>query len=495
MVIMNTFKKLQLAFASIIIMFTGYSGYAIYQMDTLASATENIFQHPLAVGIAARNLNTEILQVNLLLSQHNNHNNNATIRQIETRRFAMQQEFDIINERYLGSEIDVKNILNQYNKFFKLAENIPSNPSVSDMHPIQGSRLNELNQVQADFFIANQVLIDFASNKAQNFLNTSTQARNLEKVLSLVFLLLFSIIITIYIIQNLIGVNKEVSKQLHLIDQNILMAELDPNGMIHNISHALCRALNSTVQEMTGSDSHFFIDEPEQLQQLKDILSSEKGAKMQIQKIILDEKVWFEMSIEPQFDQDFNINYFNLFLTDITSEKKIEEVSITDKLTGLYNRNYFEMFFSKEMRKAKRDKKLFGVILMDIDYFKQYNDTYGHLQGDYALKSVASMIDKNTQRAYDLAFRVGGEEFLIIFSVENNDQALAFANKIRTDIEALEIEHNSSSVSKFLTASFGVGVFAPSHLLNENEIYNQVDQQLYVAKNEGRNTAALISVE
>lgn len=117
MVIMNTFKKLQLAFASIIIMFTGFGGYAIYQMDTLASATENIFQHPLAVGIAARNLNTEILQVNLLLSQHNNHNNNATIRQIETRRFAMQQEFDIINERYLGSEIDVKNTLNQYNKF------------------------------------------------------------------------------------------------------------------------------------------------------------------------------------------------------------------------------------------------------------------------------------------------------------------------------------------------------------------------------------------
>ncbi len=121
--------------------------------------------------------------------------------------------------------------------------------------------------------------------------------------------------------------------------------------------------------------------------------------------------------------------------------KELEQQAITDPLTNLYNRRYFEIVFSKAINSTKRNNELLCFIILDLDYFKQYNDTYGHQAGDLVLINVAKCLKKTFQRADDYCFRLGSEEFGILYRVENKDQAISFSNTIRQNIENLKIEH------------------------------------------------------
>lgn len=489
---MNVFKKLNLAFALIIVLFAGYGAYSIQEMKQIASTTDKIFKHPLAVSNAMRNLNAHMLEAELTMFSIARNNSSEhrvlLIRGIEKKKIAMIENYELVAERYLGPEDDINRSRAIFESFFLVADDIISAVLREDKEKARQLMISNLDVKRQDFQEANQKLIDFASGKANQFYYASSQTSNISNAFyALILALIFSILVTVYIVRSLGKVDKSTAKHLHLIDQNILTAQIGLDGKIQRISSALCRALNISAEKQIGKDSNFFIDTAEEFEDMRKQIFSGKGHNALVRKLVKDEPKWFDMHIEPEFDTDFKLHGFNAFFTDITSEKRIEEVSIKDGLTGLYNRNYFEMVFAKEMKKAKRDNKLFGVILLDIDYFKQFNDTYGHLQGDYALRSVASVLDKNTRRSYDLAFRVGGEEFLIMFSVEQSDNAGNYAEAIRREIESLNIEHSSSDVAKFLTVSMGIGIFGSDHIFSSDEIYNKTDEQLYLAKRNGRN--------
>lgn len=167
--------------------------------------------------------------------------------------------------------------------------------------------------------------------------------------------------------------------------------------------------------------------------------------------------------------------------------KLIEKLSITDELTSLYNRRHFNDIFTRELSRAKREKKPLAFLMFDVDFFKVYNDTYGHQKGDSALKELGHLLRNFCKRGSDFAFRLGGEEFGMIFSEESFEQALAFAQKIRKEVEDLGIVHTKSSVSDMLTISIGLVYFKEIGSVNENEIYKQVDEALYKAKAGGRN--------
>ena len=124
---------------------------------------------------------------------------------------------------------------------------------------------------------------------------------------------------------------------------------------------------------------------------------------------------------------------------------------------------------------------------MDIDYFKQFNDTYGHQIGDNVLKKVSQSLTESLNRADDYCFRLGGEEFGVIFKVDDKQKALFFANAIRTNIENLKIIHSSNKVSNYLTASLGVICKNANKIKNADVIYKEADDLLYQAKNAGRN--------
>lgn len=166
---------------------------------------------------------------------------------------------------------------------------------------------------------------------------------------------------------------------------------------------------------------------------------------------------------------------------------KLEQASYTDSLTSLFNRRYFNLLFDREFKRALRGGKPFVFMMLDIDYFKQYNDTYGHLQGDQALQAVAKVLRSTLQRPGDYPFRLGGEEFGVIITDTDCHNAKAMGEKIRSGVEALKIEHKGSKVSPTLSISIGGICITPNVHIGDEALIHAADTNLYAAKERGRN--------
>ncbi|KJR42597.1 diguanylate cyclase (GGDEF) domain-containing protein [Candidatus Magnetoovum chiemensis] len=172
-------------------------------------------------------------------------------------------------------------------------------------------------------------------------------------------------------------------------------------------------------------------------------------------------------------------------------EKKILQDSLTDPLTGLNNRRSLDIFFKKELARTKREKQHLTFLMLDIDYFKQYNDTYGHQAGDNVLVNVSAVLKKSFRRPDDMVFRMGGEEFAAVFTDLDELNSIDYADKLRTSIEQLRIEHSKNQVSNFVTVSIGLYVAYDDHNIKEEEIIKKADEALYKAKHNGRNKVQL----
>ncbi len=177
-------------------------------------------------------------------------------------------------------------------------------------------------------------------------------------------------------------------------------------------------------------------------------------------------------------------------LEDISDRKRLEEVSVTDNLTSLYNRRKFDDVMEAEIKLAKRRKTYLSLAIIDIDYFKNYNDHYGHPAGDSTLVRVASALKSNFNRPNDYVFRLGGEEFGVVFSDLEKQQSLDLLECLRQSIESLNIEHVESKVSDVLTISIGGRVCGDGDMCQKDVFYSEADGALYDAK-KPRNTIAL----
>lgn len=169
------------------------------------------------------------------------------------------------------------------------------------------------------------------------------------------------------------------------------------------------------------------------------------------------------------------------------ANKKLETASITDPLTELYNRRYFNLVYNRELTRCIRENQSMAFMMLDIDYFKGYNDFYGHLQGDSTLKMVAKVMKNTLKRPGDYLFRLGGEEFGILISNITEDNAYHMAEQLRQNVHNLQIEHKRSKASEYLSISIGLVVLQPDQEIDPESIISRADENLYVAKEEGRN--------
>ncbi len=163
----------------------------------------------------------------------------------------------------------------------------------------------------------------------------------------------------------------------------------------------------------------------------------------------------------------------------------LDKISNTDELTKIGNRRSFNSVFVTEWQRAIRNKKSIALLIIDIDFFKLFNDTYGHIEGDKCLATVAQTLKSCTKRPADSIWRYGGEEFAII--LPDTDNAYNLAEICRKAIENLQIPHSSSAISKFVTISIGVCICTPDQNTNSISFIINVDKALYRAKNSGRN--------
>ncbi len=167
------------------------------------------------------------------------------------------------------------------------------------------------------------------------------------------------------------------------------------------------------------------------------------------------------------------------------ANERLKRLSSLDGLTGIANRRIFDETLQREWNRAIREQSVISLIMLDVDNFKLYNDTYGHLMGDECLKSVASVIAERLKRSVDLPARYGGEEFACILPGTEKDGAFYVAESIRESVKNQKIPHKKST-KKIVTVSIGVATTIPKKNTNPIELINKADSALYKAKSTGR---------
>lgn len=166
---------------------------------------------------------------------------------------------------------------------------------------------------------------------------------------------------------------------------------------------------------------------------------------------------------------------------------KLHRFANTDGLTEVANRYCFDRYLEQEWRRSIRDERTLSLILCDVDFFKQYNDLYGHQAGDECLRKVAQAISRAVKRPADLVARYGGEEFVVILPETDRDGAIRVGEEIRSELQKLQIPHERSSVNEYVTLSLGLASMIPTQAASPEQLVAEADARLYEAKNSGRN--------
>ncbi|MBV7509192.1 diguanylate cyclase [Bacillus sp. sid0103] len=225
-------------------------------------------------------------------------------------------------------------------------------------------------------------------------------------------------------------------------------------------------AANSTYRYRTKMGDYVWIESA-----LKSVHFEEDGSK----KVIIVSRNITDRKLTEQKLQEAN--------------KLLNRLSYMDGLTGINNRRYFDEVLMKEWSYASTTSSPLTLIMFDIDYFKKYNDTYGHLTGDFCLQSIAQAINNQVAVNSDNTFcRYGGEEFALISPSIGIEKGMEIAKQIQNTIRLLEIPHISSDITDIITLSIGVASLVPSGSVMPQELIQMADEALYVSKTRGRNT-------
>ncbi len=293
--------------------------------------------------------------------------------------------------------------------------------------------------------------------------------------------------------------NHLAQSYLGIINRYVITSRTDLNGTITDVSKAFCDISGYKPDELIGN-SHGVIRHPqtdnkvyEELWQTLNTGKSWSGEMCNRRKD--GTAYWVAASITADYDQSGKKTGYIAVHQDITDHRIVRELSLRDPLTGLYNRRYFNELFESMLKGTAHQSNHIGLILLDIDHFKKFNDTYGHQKGDTALAQVAFCLeevciqlnnDKNKAQAH--AFRLGGEEFalLALLGEEETEQA---SEAIRQKVFDLQLEHINNEDFGVMTCSLGCYSASVNRELaaEPDELFRIADQALYRAKDLGRN--------
>jgi diguanylate cyclase (GGDEF)-like protein len=204
-----------------------------------------------------------------------------------------------------------------------------------------------------------------------------------------------------------------------------------------------------------------------------------------------DEAVGLELGAVDYIAKPFNTKLVQLRVRNHLELKRQRDIlgrlSSLDGLTGLANRRSFDELLAREWRRAARTAMPLSLVMNDVDYFKAYNDSRGHLAGDECLKAIAMCVASASRRASDVAARYGGEEFALVLPNTPETGALALAEGIRASIEGLRLPHDASPISPVVTVSLGAACVFPEREQNSTILIARADELLYKSKHDGRN--------
>jgi diguanylate cyclase (GGDEF)-like protein/PAS domain S-box-containing protein len=286
---------------------------------------------------------------------------------------------------------------------------------------------------------------------------------------------------------------RKVQEYLEIIDKNVITVTTDLEGKIIYASTKFCEISEYSEDELIGKTFAVIRDPRQSIDLYEKLWENIQAGKIWQGKLRnltkSKEYFWVDVKIYPTYDENSIRTGYTAIYKDLTTLQKLSEIAVKDALTDIYNRRYFNEFYPKYLQAAQRNNELVCFAMFDIDFFKQYNDTYGHQAGDEALIKVAKTIRAKLHRGTDYLFRLGGEEFAILFKATSKEHAQKFANELLLALSAQKIPHKNSSVSPYLSISMGLLCREATKILDESMLYKEVDDLLYQAKENGRNKA------
>ncbi len=279
-----------------------------------------------------------------------------------------------------------------------------------------------------------------------------------------------------------------------LVEQALEGIMIVQDGLIQFINPTLLKILNYYEKDMIGKDIlRFFYPDSRELfsENLKKIVSCKSIESPLELRMVSNNEDGIYMDVLLTLIQYEDKPAVLVTLRDITERKKAEaelqRLVITDNLTGLFNQKYFYDVITKEIERAKRHSRPLSMLLLDIDFFKDFNDKYGHWEGDFVLKTIGNIILKSV-RDIDMAFRYGGEEFSVLLPETRSPDAIVVAERIRRTVATTEfypftLDGHPEIVTK--TVSIGITEFHPHDDMKSFVI--RTDNAMYQAKKSGRN--------
>lgn len=280
-----------------------------------------------------------------------------------------------------------------------------------------------------------------------------------------------------------------------IFNEHVIYSITDVNGIITDVSNAFCHETGYKREEVIGR-THSFLRAPdfplETYTRLWETISKNETWEGQIKNIRKNgDTYWMKSIIQPYFNEDNEKIGYLALRQNITKEKACEALSMVDELTGAYNRRKFNLEINNYLINYYRYQENFSLVMIDIDHFKNFNDTYGHLVGDQVLKRVCSVM-KNSVRKGDFFSRWGGEEFALV--LHNVDKSIAkstcnkLLNRVRLDLPQFLLEN--FKIETPLTCS--MGITSPQSSDSVESLLTRADSALYYAKSGGRNRAELL---
>ena len=277
------------------------------------------------------------------------------------------------------------------------------------------------------------------------------------------------------------------------------MLVVNNQGMIESTNPAVTDLLGYAENELVGQPFSIMLKSKD-LELYQSCFSSESVTEANNQPLISagakevyvvrndGVKVPVDLSVS---QVGFESPLFLCLIHDLTLHKnlitELKQLSQVDKLTNLANRRRFDEYIQSEWSRCIRAQSSICALFIDIDFFKLYNDTYGHPKGDTCLQAVAKVLTGFISRPSDLVARYGGEEFIAILPDTSFQGAIELAEKIRQKVESLKLEHKASSASQSVTVSIGVGCCTPQAEDSHDVFIRKTDELLYQAKEKGRN--------
>lgn len=379
--------------------------------------------------------------------------------------------------------------------------------NIKEVFPTLYKQILENNSFSSEYFYSQKLNLPIKQNiivilkLKDSYLNQQYTQSKQELILlfsSLIFLVaIMSWLISLVINKLHLHIDERkvyehtINQYIQLVDQYIITSKTDLEGNITYVSNAFCRVSGYEKEELIGKNHrivrHMDMDEDIYKDLWKTIQKNQNWVGDLKNKTKDGTYYWVKMYVSPEYDIDGKKIGYSAVRENITQQKLVEEMSITDSLTGTYNKRHFDETAPKILNSAKRHNEDICFIIMDIDYFKKYNDNYGHLKGDGVLQQIGELLNDKLHRSDDYAFRVGGEEFIVLLKAEDGLKTKELVLSILKSIEGLGIEHEFNTSSPYITVSMGMIYENALNVKDINTLYKESDTLLYEAKDAGRN--------